>query len=182
MPLPPQADVRPTPDRARETLFNWLSPLMPGATCLDLYAGSGVLGFEALSRGARRLVAVERSADAAAALEAFRQRVAHELEHELRGSADIVCADASSYLSRPGIGPFDVVFVDPPYALAVEPVLRALLPLLAPNARLYLERARSDVWPEIEGLDWVRKSSAGAVAFGLATPAERRAVSPGRER
>ena len=154
------SSLRPTPDRVRETLFNWLDPVLDGARCLDLFAGTGCLGFEALSRGAAKAVFVERDSGAARALEAARQ--------ELEADAEIVCADAVAFLARPGVGPFDIVFVDPPYATAVAPVLEALLAVLASGARVYLERARRDSWPDLPRLAWTRRATAGAVDFGLA--------------
>jgi 16S rRNA (guanine966-N2)-methyltransferase len=166
--LPARVDMRPTPDRVRETLFNWLAPCLPAAACLDLFAGSGALAFEALSRGAHRAVLVDRDAASVRALETFRAAVGHELEHELHAEVAILRADAASYLAGPGSERFDIAFVDPPYAMPAEPVLRALVPRLKTNARVYLERARDDVWPEVAGLEWIRKSAAGAVAFGLA--------------
>jgi 16S rRNA (guanine966-N2)-methyltransferase len=101
--------LRPTPDRVRETLFNWLAPFIDGARCLDLFAGTGVLGFEALSRGARRAVLVERDRDLAAALEEQKARLGAE-------GAEIVWADALAWL-RASDEPFDIIFLDPPYAL-----------------------------------------------------------------
>lgn len=144
----------------RETLFNWLDPWLPGAGCLDLFAGTGVLGFEALSRGARRAVFVERDARAAAALES--------LCDELEADATVVAGSAERFLQTPTGGPFDVVFVDPPYAASVTGVFAALPAVLAPGAFVCLERELSAAWPEVEGFDWLRRSAAGAVAFGLA--------------
>jgi len=160
--LPRDVELRPTPDRVRETLFNWLTPVLPGADCLDLFAGTGALGFEALSRGAASAVLVEREPRTAEALERVRE--------ELGAAAEIVRADAADYLARGARRHFDIVFVDPPFAEPVDPVLTALLPLLKPGARVYLERAESTPWPEIAGFDWLRRSRAGAVAFGLAVP------------
>ena len=160
--LPRDVELRPTPDRVRETLFNWLAPVLPGADCLDLFAGTGALGFEALSRGAASAVLVEREPRTVAALERVRE--------ELGAAAEIVCADAADYLARGARRRFDIVFVDPPFAEPAGPVLTGLLPLLKPGARVYLERAAESPWPEIAGLDWVRRSRAGAVAFGLAVP------------
>src|SRR5947209_3414183 len=102
--FPPAAQLRPTPDRVRETLFNWLGQRLDGLACLDLFAGSGALGFEALSRGARRVVMVERER---AVAEALRDN-AKKLEAE---NADVVEGDALAYLSRPA-ETFDVVFLD----------------------------------------------------------------------
>lgn len=160
IPVPAGVDLRPTPDRVRETLFSWLNPVLPGSVCLDLFAGTGVLGFEALSRGAARAVFVENHRIAAAALERWQQ--------QLDAEAAIVCVDAMTYLARPTGGPFDIVFVDPPYAVAVEPVLEALPAMLKPGARIYLERARGAAWPATPGLQWIRQTTAGDVTFGLA--------------
>lgn len=156
--IPEGVDLRPTPDRVRETLFNWLGAIPSGAVCLDLFAGTGALGFEALSRGAARAVLVERDREAADALERVRD--------ELKAPAEIVCDDAMEYLARGG-GPFDLVFVDPPYAEPVEGVLDALRRWLRPAARIYLERERGDFWPEPDWLEWSRRGTAGGVAFGL---------------
>lgn len=155
----PGLELRPTPDRVRETLFNWLAPVLPGARCLDLYAGTGVLGFEALSRGAAAAVLVERDPRAASAL--------GRLRDELRAEAEIVNADAEAWLARPGVGSFDVVFVDPPYRTPALPVLELLLDRLAPGARVYLERERGTEWPDPARLRWIRRGKAGAVEFGL---------------
>jgi 16S rRNA (guanine966-N2)-methyltransferase len=158
--LPRDVELRPTSDRVRETLFNWLVPVLPGAVCLDLFAGSGALGFEALSRGAGRAVLVEREPLTAEALERVRD--------ELDAPAEVVCAHAAAYLARRDIGRFDIVFVDPPFAERVDAVLAGLVPLLKPGARVYLERPRDEPWPEPPGFRWLRRSRAGAVAFGLA--------------
>jgi 16S rRNA (guanine966-N2)-methyltransferase len=125
--------LRPTADRVRETLFNWLQPMLPGARVLDLFAGTGALGLEAVSRGAREAVLVERDPALAAALRAIaaklpggeRVRVAHE--------------DALSWLRR-AAEPFDLAFVDPPFAADLwASVLAALAPHLATDAWLYVE-------------------------------------------
>jgi 16S rRNA (guanine966-N2)-methyltransferase len=158
--IPAALSIRPTPDRVRETVFNWLGPLLPGASCLDLYAGSGVLGFEALSRGAERAVLVESDAAAVAAMQAVRD--------ELSAAAEIVRADAADFLAGAEAHRFDIVFVDPPYAAEVRPILEALVPALRTGARVYLERERGDSWPELPKLSWVRRAAAGGVEFGLA--------------
>ena len=157
--LPRDVELRPTPDRVRETLFNWLAPMLRGAVCLDLFAGTGALGFEALSRGAARAVLVEREPRVARALEAVRD--------ELGANADIVCDDAAGYLAGGDAPRFDIAFVDPPFADPVDSVLAKLLPHLNPGARVYLERARDDAWPVSPAFKWTRQSQAGAVAFGL---------------
>jgi 16S rRNA (guanine966-N2)-methyltransferase len=161
IPVPAAGELRPTPDRVRETVFNWLDPFLPGAVCLDLFAGTGVLGFESLSRGAGRAVLVERDPRLAAALEGLRDT--------LGADAEVVCADALVYLGRRLPEPFDLVFVDPPYAEPVGPVFQALRPWLRPGARVYLERERSGPWPEPASFDWQHRSTAGGIAFGVAT-------------
>lgn len=160
LPIPAGSTVRPTPDRVRETLFNWIGPLLPGAACVDLYAGTGVLGLEALSRGAARAVFVERDAAVASAIE--------EACRVLEASAEVIRADARDYLDRPGIGPFDLAFVDPPYSTSVLPVFESLPAVLAAGAHVYLERERGGQWPESDRIEWVRRGSAGAVEYGLA--------------
>jgi len=154
--------LRPTPDRVRETLFSWLAPVLPGARCLDLFAGTGILGFEALSRGADRAVFVETAAPAVAALEAARDA--------LGAAADVVRDDANRFVTGAAVAGFDIVFVDPPYVMAVDGILDALTGRLRPGARIYLERDRSDPWPATDGLQWLRRGTAGSVAFGVATP------------
>jgi 16S rRNA (guanine966-N2)-methyltransferase len=125
--------LRPTPDRVRETLFNWLQPVLPGARCLDLYAGTGVLGLEAASRGAQSVHLVERNP---VALTALRNSVSM-LDAD---RVQIVAEDVLSWL-RSAASPFDVVFVDPPYgqALAEATCVALASDWLAPGARIYLE-------------------------------------------
>ncbi len=160
IPVPPGADIRPTPDRVRETLFNWLAPVLPGAVCLDVCAGTGVLAFEALSRGAGRAVLVEQNLRAAAALE--------QAAAALGAAAAVVRADAGVFVDRADARAFDIVFVDPPYGADVDELLARLPRLLAPGARVYLERGRDAEWPAPAAYEWLRRSTAGAVAFGLA--------------
>jgi 16S rRNA (guanine966-N2)-methyltransferase len=160
--VPGGADLRPTPDRVRETLFNWLAAVLPGARCLDLFAGTGVLGLEALSRGAQHAVFIERNKAAAAALETSC--------NTLDADAEIVWADAEGFLERADTQRFDIVFVDAPYAMAVDSVFAALPRWLKPGAHIYLERERNEPWPDPEGFEWTRQGTAGTVAFGIAKP------------
>ncbi len=102
------ADLRPTLGRMRETLFNWLRPEIANMRCLDAFAGSGVLGFEALSQGAEHVVMVEQQLTAARSL----QKTAAVLNAQAQ--VTIVQADARSYLQR-AAEPFDLVFIDPPF-------------------------------------------------------------------
>ena len=134
LPVAELAGLRPSSDRVRETLFNWLAPMLPGARVLDLFAGSGALGLEALSRGAREAMLVERDARLA---ESLRQAVA-KLRAE--GEARVVAADALAFLRAPVHGRFDIVFVDPPFAANLWPeAFAALAPWLADEAWLYVE-------------------------------------------
>ena len=159
--FPPAAALRPTPDRVRETLFNWLGQRLDGLACLDLFAGSGALGFEALSRGASRVVMVERDRTVALALHA----TAKELE---AAGAEVVEGEALKYLERTGER-FDVVFLDPPFAsdLAAR-ALAALPPHLNPGARVYVESAQ----PVEPSAQWraLREDRAGAVRYALLEP------------
>jgi len=150
--------LRPTPDRVRETLFNWLGQTLEGLACLDLYAGSGALGFEAASRGATRVVLVERDPKALAVLERSRERL---------GAAQvrIVHADALAWLARPGER-FDVVFVDPPFRQnAVPAILPGLARRLRAGARVYVEAGEAleaaAPWQEL------RRGRSGQVSFQL---------------
>jgi len=99
--------LRPTPDRARETLFNWLQPVITGARCLDLFSGSGALGFEALSRGAEHVVMVESNP----LLVRLQQEQGSELQAQ---GAVIVCSDALEWVQRNNDN-FDIIFLDPPF-------------------------------------------------------------------
>lgn len=134
LPIAEVAGLRPTPDRVRETLFNWLQSVIGGARCLDLFAGSGALGFEALSREASTVVFVEKD------MRAFKQLQANV--HALGASqAELIHADAFSYLEHE-MASFDVIFLDPPFRLALpEKVLDKLLErqLICNETLIYLE-------------------------------------------
>jgi 16S rRNA (guanine966-N2)-methyltransferase len=157
------ADIRPTPDRVRETLFNWLAPVLPGMHCLDLYAGTGVLGLEALSRGAAGSCFVERDVEAASALEVALARFG--------GQGRVIRADVRRWLAGPVPRSFDLVFLDPPYA---EDELGDLCTLLArgwlaPHAWIYLETSRKTPLPTLPvGWQLYREREAGEVRFALA--------------
>ena len=156
--FPPAIQIRPTPDRVRETLFNWLGQRLDGRSCLDLFAGSGALGFEALSRGASRVVMVERERKAADAL----RESAKLLDAR---DAEVRDGDALDYLKR-STQTFDVVFIDPPFAsdLAARCLAR-LAPRLNPGARVYVESAEALILtPPWRAL---REDRAGAVRYAL---------------
>lgn len=156
--------LRPTPDRIRETLFNWLQREVVDRRCLDLYAGSGALGFEALSRGAAETVLVERDAGVVRTLTAAAAALGAT-------QAQIVHADAQAYLSGP-VTAFDLVFLDPPFALGALTELCTLLEVrgwLAPAALIYLEHAVRDVPPALpENWRLIKETRAGEVRAVLA--------------
>ena len=134
LPVPDRPGLRPTADRVRETLFNWLQPMLPGARVLDLFAGSGALGLEAVSRGAAQATLVERDGELARGLKA--------LADKLEGGAAVavVHADALAWLHGQADAAFDLAFVDPPFdANLWGGVLPALAPKLAADAWLYVE-------------------------------------------
>jgi len=165
LPVADVPGVRPTSERIRETLFNWLASDIEGARCLDLFAGTGALGFEALSRGAREVVFVDSSAQA---VQTLRASVA------ALGTADalIHAGAAERYLEGPPSA-FDVVFLDPPFASDVLEDLCRLLDerrWLAGSARIYLEQDRDRPLPALPDRWTVdREKTAGRVRYALAT-------------
>ncbi len=178
--FPAAYDLRPTPDRVRETVFNWLGQDLHGLRCLDLFAGSGALGFEAASRGAERVVMVEQDPRIGRALDAC----CAELGTPPSGTRiEIVKADARRFLEREAKQAavhadhgYDVVFLDPPFRLGLLP---ALLPLvetcLAPGGWIYVEApaalpGEAGVLDEIGGSPpWttIRHARAGAVEYRM---------------
>jgi 16S rRNA (guanine966-N2)-methyltransferase len=155
--------LRPTPDRVRETLFNWLGQNLSGWHCLDLFAGSGALGFEAISRGAASVTLVEQAPRVAKGLQAAADVLN---EPELR----VVCADAQAYLARPvnGAAKLDLVFLDPPYGQGwLDRIIMPLLPHLAAGARLYMESEQPLPERPVPGLACIRQGKAGQVHYHL---------------
>jgi 16S rRNA (guanine966-N2)-methyltransferase len=163
--FPPQAQIRPTPDRVRETLFNWLGPRVPGARCLDLFAGSGALGLEALSRGAAHVTFVETDA---IAVRELRARLA---EWRATG-AQVEHNDALRFLGT-AAQPFDIVFLDPPFASALAAQSCRLLEerhWLSAHALIYVETDASTGLPALPPTWAVTKAKqAGAVGYHLLT-------------
>lgn len=162
--FPDAKGLRPTADRVRETLFNWLQAEVPGATCLDLFAGSGAIGLEALSRGAAKLVFCEQSAAAANSL----------LENikllGLQDRAEVLRMDARRLLQQHSQS-FDIVFLDPPFAAGLLPEICERLEQsgwLADNAFIYLEQDSSHSLPELPPR-WqlYRETAAGQAACRL---------------
>ena len=150
--------LRPTPDRVRETLFNWLGQDLSGAACLDLFAGSGALGFEAASRGASRVVMIESDRVALGALEASRTALGAT-------QVDIIGGSAEAYL-KSARERFDVVFLDPPFRQNAVPGLLARMPrVLNARARVYAESAQPV--DAAEGWHELKRSRAGGVSYQL---------------
>ena len=155
--------LRPTPDRVRETLFNWLQPWLPGASCLDLFAGSGALGLESLSRGAGQVVLVEQDGAAVSALRANLALL------EAR-AAEVVQADARVYLQGPA-RPYDIVFLDPPYASGLLAECCARLASggwVRQQGLIYLEAAADETLPLPVTWTLLRSKRAGQVGYHLA--------------
>lgn len=157
----PDADgLRPTPDRVRETVFNWLGQRLHGLVCLDAFAGSGALGFEAASRGAVRVVMLERDARAR---DALRQNAAMLAA----GNVDIQQVDALAYLSRPG-ELFDVIFLDPPFgANLLVPALQSAKTRMRPGGKIYAESSAPLTSLDLEGFTVLRRGRAGLSHFCL---------------
>ena len=183
--------LRPTSERVRETLFNWLAPRIVGARCLDLFAGTGVLGLEALSRGARSVVFVERSRIAARQLETNIEILMGTVATEGRVAAasaangvgpegsptgasattTVIRGDALGYLRRGAADSFDIVFLDPPFAdERLDETCRLLAQgnLLGDGALVYLEMGRSQQAPVLPQ-DWLiqKNKTAGNVRYML---------------
>jgi 16S rRNA (guanine966-N2)-methyltransferase len=163
----PLEGLRPTPDRVRETLFNWLGQRLDGWRCLDLFAGTGALGFEAASRGAARVLMVERNAKAA--------RQLHEIRARLSAQAvEVVEADALRLAAGLPRGSFDLVFLDPPFGEQLLPrALELAAPLVAEHGYLYAESDEPLGSLELLGVEalagWqiARQGKAGAVHYHL---------------
>lgn len=172
LPVAATPGLRPTPDRVRETLFNWLQSKLPGARVLDLFAGSGALGLEALSRGAREAWLVERDAMQVESL--------HDTVARLGAGdqAHVVRAETLAWLQAPLHGRFDIVFMDPPFAATLwNDALELLGPWLAADAWLYLEApAMQDLAP---GSGWLphRQGSTRQTHYALYRRAPALAVT-----
>lgn len=160
--------LRPTADRVRETLFNWLGQNLSDWRCLDVFAGTGALGFEAGSRGAREVVFIEQDLRTAQRIQSLIEKL---------GAFDrlsLVRADALAWLKEktrsPISDPFDLIFCDPPFGLGlIEKTAPLLVPLLAADGYLYAESERplTPDWAQSQGLTIIRKDKAGMVHYHL---------------
>jgi 16S rRNA (guanine966-N2)-methyltransferase len=156
--------VRPTPDRVRQTVFDWLTPVIEDARCLDLFSGSGAMGFEALSRGAGHVTFVETGVRQSTLIKTALMNL-----HIPHPRYDVSTIDALYFLTQTWHR-YNVVFLDPPFGSGLlEKALEDLAKILAPQNRVCLE------WPQgskpilPEGFVWLREKQAGQVCFGLAT-------------
>ncbi len=163
LPVPHSIGLRPTTDRVRETLFNWLAPVIENARCLDCFAGSGALGFEALSRHAGHVTLLELEPAVARLLESNRLKLNASEAH-------IINADTLNWLRQYG-KPYDVIFIDPPFR---KGLLEQALPLLeeygwlAAEATIYIESAAESDAPVVPA-NWhlCRQKKAGQIAYRL---------------
>lgn len=168
LPLPADASVRPTPARLRETLFNWLNYRLAGRRCLDLFAGSGSLGFEALSRGAAHATLVDSDARLCAQL---KKRVESFGAHD---AVDVFHGAAAQFLARAtreADDAFDLVFLDPPFdGELLKTSLAALVQgrnLLGDDALIYVEHPKRDAFEPPAGWRVQRRAQAASVACAL---------------
>jgi 16S rRNA (guanine966-N2)-methyltransferase len=169
--FPGAPEIRPTPDRVRETLFNWLAARVPGSSCLDLFAGSGALGLEALSRGAARLTFVEHDPSAANGISA-------RLDEWGAHGARVEVVDARRFLDRTPAQPYDIVFLDPPFASALLAETAGRLEQggwLANDALIYVECPADGEPRDALPRSWspLKAKRAGEVGYHLYSRAER---------
>ena len=161
--FPDSLALRPTPDRVRETLFNWLGQDCTGMVCLDLFSGSGALGFEAASRNASKVVMVEAAKAVVAALKSNQSLLKAD-------NIDVVWSDAERYL-KTCQDKFDLVLLDPPFA---SPLLGQILPqlehFLSADAQVYIECAEL---PDLSRWEIVRQGKAGTVHYALLNPKDK---------
>ena len=162
LPVADKPGLRPTPDRVRETLFNWLGQDLSGWRCLDAFAGSGALGFEAASRGAAQVLLLERDPQLAASLRSSQARLN-------AGQLQVLADDAMAWMARCAPGCLDLVLLDPPFDAGLQAGALALAaPLLVPGGWLYLESPAAlaaDALPP--GLRLHRQGRAGQVHYHL---------------
>ncbi len=162
LPVADRPGLRPTPDRVRETLFNWLGQDLTGWRVLDAFAGSGALGFEAASRGASEVLLLERDPLLVRSLQASQARLKAQ-------ALRIEQADAITWMARSAPERFDLVLLDPPFDAGLQaPALAAAAPLLGAGALLYLESPAALAAGEVPpGFAPLRQGRAGAVHYHL---------------
>lgn len=163
LPIPDIEGLRPTPDRVRETLFNWINPYLPGAVCGDVFCGSGALGLEALSRGAKHVTFVDNSRVVA-------QQMNANLTTLGATHATVVAQNAAAYLDSATPQPLDIVFLDPPFR---KGWLGQIVPLLekgwlAAHAHVYIEMEREAELPLLpDNWSLKKEKTAGQLVYRL---------------
>jgi 16S rRNA (guanine966-N2)-methyltransferase len=159
------ADIRPTPDRLRETVFNWLSSCVRNAKVLDLFAGSGALGLESASRGAGSVLLIERD-------RATTKHLQHLISELAADGVRVVAADARQFIAQAATETYDLVFLDPPFADADLGELCECLETfgwLADGAHIYLEMAADTPFPELpDNWNVLKRQQAGQICYALA--------------
>jgi 16S rRNA (guanine966-N2)-methyltransferase len=161
--VPEKSGLRPTPGRVRETLFNWLAMHLPESRCLDLFAGSGALGIEAISRGAKQVLLVEKE-------RGIVQGLQRQVKTLATNKVEIICSNALAFLKKTASA-FDIVFLDPPFdsdLLSQSCILLEQQGWLNPQAIIYLEMKGSLALPNLPD-NWqiIRQQTAGQIAFFL---------------
>lgn len=156
--------LRPTSDRVRETLFNWLQFDIVGANCLDIFAGSGALGFEALSRGAKSVTMLELD-------KANSQNLSQNGALLKLTNLDVISTNALEYLTQPATQAFDIVFIDPPFnQQLIQPTLNLLFEQnwITSESLIYLEQEKMAEWPRLlSGWLCIKQKKTSRVRFGL---------------
>ena len=164
LPVARGKNVRPTPNRVRETVFNWLQGYLPGSNCLDLFAGSGALGFESVSRGAAMAIIVD---DNAKVIESLREQVNKFAAND---EITLIHADGIAYLNQ-AESKFDIVYLDPPFnKFNLEQLLVTLtnVDILSQQAMIYMESSLGQLPQNLPSTwQWWRQSKASQVEFGL---------------
>ena len=161
----PSEGLRPTADRVRETVYNWLQGQISGRRVLDLFAGSGAMGLEALSRGAAEVIFIEQDRKTTQQLRQNLQKLPDASAH-----SQVYAMPAHTWLKRPAV-PFDLVFLDPPFRsdlLAKTCQQLEQTGQLAATAWIYLEQASQQAWPVVpDHWHWHREGTAGQAKFAL---------------
>lgn len=161
----PEPGLRPTSDRLRETLFNWLAPYIQCSNCLDLFAGSGALGFEALSRGASHVSFVDSNSKIVEQL----KNTASLLEAE-KDSYEICKSDVFAYSLNLSFRPYDIIFLDPPFSNLRLPELFAWLEeseCLKSDTLVYLEKPKTETLPSLPNWECVKSGATSTITYAL---------------
>lgn len=173
LPVADRPGLRPTGDRARETLFNWLQQVIAGRRAIDLFAGSGALGFEAASRGAAEVVMLERDTELARSLRETAARLKVD-------AVQVEAVDALAWLGRAPVPRFDLAFIDPPFEANLwQAAADALGPWLADDARVHVELAPGAAFSPPPGWELLREAATRGTRHQLFGVGRRRADTLG---